>query len=338
MSYVILSAGGSGRSRLVTLSTRKLLLGGAIAALFAAVAGGSAGYFFAMHGVAGEVATVGPVGDVASEAVAVGDEVAAEPFDAVAAVEKQLLIDRLGELSGRVVRLESEATLLARKVGVDVTAHDAVEGGASPTTSPAAADDAVTGGVPESSGSRGGPWIAPFGGDASAIALDEGHGAVDLLQEQIDQVESALARVSLVSNGKLLDDMAFPHLLPVREGRMTSGFGTRRDPFKRRWARHTGLDFAAPRGTPIHAAAGGRVIEASYHRDYGRMVEIDHGNQIVTRYAHATKLFVQVGDVVMPGEPIAAVGSTGRSTGPHLHYEVLRNGVQVNPKHFLPAS
>ena len=109
----------------------------------------------------------------------------------------------------------------------------------------------------------------------------------------------------------------------------------RQDPIANRHAFHAGLDFAAVAGTPITAAAGGKVVFAGFRSDFGWMVEIEHGNGLTTRYAHASKLLVQQGAVVTPGERIAAVGSTGRSTGPHLHFEVLRRGGALDPKQYL---
>jgi len=112
-------------------------------------------------------------------------------------------------------------------------------------------------------------------------------------------------------------------------------FGNRDDPFTGRRAFHSGLDFAAEKGTAIHAAAGGTVVSAGFRSDYGWVVEIDHGNGLRTRYAHASRLLVKAGDVVAPGETIAAVGTTGRSTGPHLHFEVLRSGEATDPRRYL---
>jgi murein DD-endopeptidase MepM/ murein hydrolase activator NlpD len=126
-----------------------------------------------------------------------------------------------------------------------------------------------------------------------------------------------------------------PHSKPVADGFVGSGFGWRTDPFTGQMARHEGIDFAAPAGTPIHAAAGGVVVAASFHPEYGNMVEIDHGNALVTRYAHALRLAVRPGDLVKRGQTIAEVGSTGRSTGPHLHFEVHLKGVAQNPARFL---
>jgi hypothetical protein len=124
---------------------------------------------------------------------------------------------------------------------------------------------------------------------------------------------------------------------PVRDVPIGSTFGFRIDPFTGRPALHTGLDFPADIGTPILAAAGGVVLVQEYHPAYGNMVEIDHGNQLVTRYAHASKVLVRKGDIVKRGQKIAEVGSTGRSTGPHLHFEVWVAGVPQNPQRFLAA-
>jgi murein DD-endopeptidase MepM/ murein hydrolase activator NlpD len=125
-----------------------------------------------------------------------------------------------------------------------------------------------------------------------------------------------------------------PSTAPV-EGPVGSGFGFRADPFTGRPALHAGLDYPAEAGTPIAAAAGGVVLLAETHAAYGQMVEVDHGNGLVTRYAHASKLLVRPGDLVKRGQAIAQVGSTGRSTGAHLHFEVLVEGVPQNPAKFL---
>jgi len=124
---------------------------------------------------------------------------------------------------------------------------------------------------------------------------------------------------------------------PVAGVRIGSPFGFRIDPITGDSALHTGLDFPAETGTPIVAAAGGVVIAQEYHAAYGNMVEIDHGNELVTRYAHASRTHVRKGDIVKRGQLIAEVGSTGRSTGPHLHFEVWVSGVPQNPRRFLEA-
>lgn len=128
-----------------------------------------------------------------------------------------------------------------------------------------------------------------------------------------------------------------PTALPVEGTWNASGFGWRIDPITGQVALHEGIDFIAETGTPIYAAAAGVVVTAEYHPAYGKMVEIDHGGGLVTRYAHASKLLVKPGQLAKRGEKIAEVGSTGRSTGSHLHFEVRQNGVAQNPARFLLA-
>ena len=129
-----------------------------------------------------------------------------------------------------------------------------------------------------------------------------------------------------------------PSGLPVSAGQFSSNFGWRIDPFTGRNTFHDGVDFFAEPGTPIVAAASGVVTVSEFHAQYGNMVEIDHGNDLVTRYAHASLLHVRVGDVVRRGHRIADVGSTGRSTGPHLHFEVRHRGLAQNPNRFLKTT
>ena len=126
-----------------------------------------------------------------------------------------------------------------------------------------------------------------------------------------------------------------PTVLPVTTGWNSSNYGWRIDPFNGQRAFHEGIDFIAPGGTAIRAAAGGVVVYSDFHPQYGNMVEIDHGNELVSRYAHASKRLVKAGDVVLSGALIAEVGRSGRSTGTHLHFEVRHRGVPQNPAHFL---
>jgi murein DD-endopeptidase MepM/ murein hydrolase activator NlpD len=126
-----------------------------------------------------------------------------------------------------------------------------------------------------------------------------------------------------------------PTALPVEVGWNSSTYGWRIDPFSGQRAFHEGIDFLADLGTPIRAAAGGVVVYSDLHAQYGNMVEIDHGNGFVSRYAHASRRLVKAGDVVLSGALIAEVGRSGRSTGTHLHFEVRHRGVPQNPAHFL---
>ena len=128
-----------------------------------------------------------------------------------------------------------------------------------------------------------------------------------------------------------------PYRKPVvGDVEFTSGFGVRTDPFLGRPAMHTGLDFRAAQGDPVRATANGKVASAGWAGGYGRMVEIDHGNGLSTRYGHLSEIDVRVGDPVKIGQVIGAVGSTGRSTSPHLHYETRLDGEAVNPREIPP--
>jgi len=131
--------------------------------------------------------------------------------------------------------------------------------------------------------------------------------------------------------------MMVPTRQPVAVGNLGSPFGWRIDPFTGHSALHTGLDFQADQGTPILAAAGGVVVTQEFHPSYGNMIEIDHGNDLMTRYAHASKTLVKKGDLIKRGQKIAEVGTTGRSTGAHLHFEVLVQAVPQDPQKFLAA-
>ncbi len=125
-----------------------------------------------------------------------------------------------------------------------------------------------------------------------------------------------------------------PSLLPSY-GYITSGFGYRRDPFTGRMKFHEGLDISAPTGTPVYAPADGVVTFVGMRNGYGLVIEIKHGDRYITRYAHLSESLVRVGQRVQRGDMIARVGNSGRSTGPHLHYEVLKNGVPVNPRRYI---
>jgi murein DD-endopeptidase MepM/ murein hydrolase activator NlpD len=153
--------------------------------------------------------------------------------------------------------------------------------------------------------------------------------------------ERSLMRVSLArSDAEELTDML--RNIPIRKPVMgeideTSPFGVRMDPFVHEAAMHTGIDFRGDIGEPVHATAAGTVTVAGWEGGYGRMVEIDHGNGLATRYGHLSAIDVAVGDKIRIGQVVGLIGSTGRSTGPHLHYETRVNGEAVNPQKFLDA-
>jgi murein DD-endopeptidase MepM/ murein hydrolase activator NlpD len=131
---------------------------------------------------------------------------------------------------------------------------------------------------------------------------------------------------------------AMPTMMPVSSPYNASSFGFRIDPFTGMQAMHEGIDFITDVGTPVVAAAGGVVQFAGFHPQYGNVIDIDHGNDLVTRYAHLSKVLVKEGDVLQRGRHIADSGTTGRSTGPHLHFEVRYRGMAQNPVKFLLAA
>ncbi|GJL81171.1 MAG: hypothetical protein DHS20C01_08050 [marine bacterium B5-7] len=161
---------------------------------------------------------------------------------------------------------------------------------------------------------------------------------LDDMQMRLQQDENRLAVMETLLMDKKLNRTMFPDAWPVKSGWISSLFGYRTDPFSGKKAFHTGLDIAGRRGSPIQAAAAGVVKFAGKNSGYGKSVVIQHANGYSTRYAHTDSVLVSVGQRVEKGEPIATVGSSGRSTGPHLHFEVIKNGRRVNPKEFLQAS
>jgi murein DD-endopeptidase MepM/ murein hydrolase activator NlpD len=187
------------------------------------------------------------------------------------------------------------------------------------------------GGAETSSMSRSGRSLSRnLSMSAFQEALDAMARDVEHRADYMNVVETALITDRIKS--KLL-----PTVQPVNVTYNASGFGWRFDPFNGRNTFHEGIDFPAPVGTAIVAAAGGVVIAAEYHHEFGNMLEIDHGNDIVTRYAHASRLLMKVGDIVQRGQHVADIGSTGRSTGAHLHFEVLVKGIPQDPNKFLAA-
>ncbi len=169
----------------------------------------------------------------------------------------------------------------------------------------------------------GGPFV-PVKLSADAGPFERQLYRINVTRAQVERLNRTLALV--------------PYRKPViGEVEFTSGFGVRSDPFLGRPAMHTGLDFRAATGDPVRATANGKVVSSGWAGGYGRMVEVDHGNGLSTRYGHLSEINVKVGDTIKIGQVIGAVGSTGRSTGPHLHYETRIDGEAVDPQKFLRA-
>lgn len=182
--------------------------------------------------------------------------------------------------------------------------------------------------------------LAPLSATGAAAVADvDDHGTgISALERELQRLDATLLAIERATDERNLEFWTYPSRTPVPGVARNSGFGNREDPFNRGAAFHSGLDFPAPTGTPIHASAGGRVVYAGYRPEYGYTVEIDHGNGLVTRYAHCSRLLVKPGEVVTPGQRIAAIGTTGRSTGPHLHFEVLKDGRYSDPELYLASS
>jgi murein DD-endopeptidase MepM/ murein hydrolase activator NlpD len=155
------------------------------------------------------------------------------------------------------------------------------------------------------------------------------------LEKRVDLRESQLAALENVILAKELKQEIHPEGRPVENGFISSYFGEREDPFDGEETFHKGVDFAGTKGSTVMAVAAGVVTWAGDRSGFGKMIEINHGDGYVTRYGHNEKTLVSVGDTVKRGDPIGLMGSTGRSTGPHVHFEVLRNGRQVDPLSFI---
>lgn len=160
---------------------------------------------------------------------------------------------------------------------------------------------------------------------------------IQRLERQMSTQSKQLSLLEGLLIDSSLDASLMPNALPVRSGYISSGYGYRTDPFTGGRDFHPGIDFDGNMGDTIVAVAGGVVSFSGTKSGYGKTVEIDHGNGLVTRYAHCSRLDVQVGDPVRTGTPIAGMGSTGRSTGTHLHFEVWKEGKLVNPRDYLKA-
>jgi len=299
MAFVMIATGATSRSRVRTLSVRPLIAVAGLASLALLASGGALGYWIA--------------------------DLAVRPVPAVAAIASvqpslPFTLEQVGAISGRLFRLESEAAQLSKRIGV--LKNDAA---APPVRAPRRQGEIP---ASEPAGASGGPLLAPRTEPSNV-------GALAVLDAQLGRVEQQIAGVASVAAQRSLEQMRLPTRLPIAGAELTSPFGNRIDPFAHTHAFHAGLDFAAPLGTPIDSAAGGTVAFAGFKPDFGWVVEIDHGNGLATRYAHASQLLVRTGQIVAPGDRIARVGSTGRSTGPHLHFEVLRAGDHVDPKRYL---
>lgn len=215
---------------------------------------------------------------------------------------------RLGEMQAKVTQLESLGERVSSLAGVNPAALKVLPG-------------------------QGGVEIK-----GHTLTLDELQVTMDDLERLTHQRTDLLTVLESRLFDRKMKNLMVPTEMPVAMAELGSAFGWRTDPITGRTALHTGLDFPAATSTPILAAAGGVVVTQEFHPEYGNMIEIDHGNDLVTRYAHASRVWVKKGDLIKRGQKIAEVGTSGRSTGPHLHFEVLVQGIPQDPQKFLLAS
>jgi murein DD-endopeptidase MepM/ murein hydrolase activator NlpD len=222
---------------------------------------------------------------------------------------------RMGDLQAQMMRLDGLGERLAKIAGLKPQELQSLQLGKVPPR----------GGAESSIPSRN------FTVNEFAELLTKLARQVDERSDQLGVLEALLVQDS--ANRKFL-----PTLAPIIDGWYSSNFGYRVDPFTGAKSFHEGIDFPANVGTAIVAAASGKIVYAGYHAEYGKIIEIDHGNGLLSRYAHASQIFVNEGDLVVRGQRLGSVGSTGRSTGPHLHFEVRLNGVPQNPARFLEST
>ncbi len=226
------------------------------------------------------------------------------------------LAERVGDLQAKLIHVEGTARMVAEQAGISHTEpelYDALH----------AEHPTVT-----EVGLHSGPehWTAESLGRQ-----------LDVLGNQLEGRQDWFKMMDTVLTQRQGSEALVPTINPVESATLSSEFGWRYHPITKRQTLHQGVDFAAPTGTPILAASAGLVTEARYVPGYGKLVEISHGNGLVTRYAHASSIGVRLGEVVDKGQVIARVGRTGQATGAHLHFEVHLAGQPVDPLLFLPT-
>lgn len=217
------------------------------------------------------------------------------------------LAQRMGQMQAQLMRLNALGSRLTRMAGLDVREFNfSVE--------------------------------AAMGGPEKSISSSNPPELMDSLDRLAHEIERQQERLSALENlllDRKLNAAVTPSGWPVEGGWISSGFGARADPFNGHQSYHEGVDIASNMGSPVRAMGDGVVSHSGEKAGYGLLVEVTHESGLVTRYAHSSAVLVRVGDRVKKGQPIALVGSSGRSTGPHLHFEVVRNGASVDPMRYL---
>jgi murein DD-endopeptidase MepM/ murein hydrolase activator NlpD len=225
----------------------------------------------------------------------------------------QALSRRLAELQARVIRLDAAGGRLTQMAGLDPKEFDFSR-------------------VPPQGGPEESDVAAP------SLNVEQSAAELDAFEATLGERERRLRVVEDLLMANRLQREVHPSGWPIAEGWISSLFGMRNDPFTGRRAFHAGIDFAGAPRSAVQAVAGGIVADAGERYGYGQLVEINHGNGYVTRYGHNSRILVKAGDQVKKGQTVALMGETGRATGPHVHFEVLLNGVVVNPEQYIEAA
>ena len=298
--HLIITDAWLARSRAIHLSGTRLVLSGMALSMLLMVVAAALYHWVFLKGARDGWPVVGSlVRLVVQDEFAQRDRVMRDNLDALAR--------KVGEMQAKLTQLESLGERVSGLAGVNPAEIKAKPG-------------------------QGGALVS-----GRPLTLDELQVTLADLGRRTEQRVDLLTVLESRLFDQKMRSMMVPTQKPVALGSLGSEFGWRVDPITGHSALHTGLDFQADRGTPILAAAGGVVVTQLFHPEYGKTVEIDHGNDLITRYAHASAVFVRQGDLVKRGQKIAEVGSTGRSTGAHLHFEVLVQGIPQDPQKFLAA-
>lgn len=219
---------------------------------------------------------------------------------------------RVGQMQAHITRLNAVGEHLAKKAKLDMSEFD-------------------FNGVPPQGGVDTIGETEPFGENQLLDDIKELEGLISMRERQLEMLDT-------FASNKMLSKTIRPAGLPVQKGWLSSHFGYRADPFTGRKTFHHGVDIAGKKGTNVVAVASGIVTFSGEKSGYGNLVEIDHGVGYITRYGHNHKILVKTGQLIKQNQTIAKMGSTGRSTGPHVHFEVIKNGRKVNPRKYLYTS
>jgi len=300
---IMITHGGVSRTRVMHVSASQAVATlGALVIAILLLCGAVYHYFFLKAAREGWPVVSQLVKLVVHDESAQRDKIMRENLDAMA--------QKVGDMQARMIRIEAMGDRVAGMAGLKPEDLSGLKSG-------------------RADGGSGGPFVP-----MNSPGFAELDGALQALSEAAGEQSDVLTLTESRLLESRLKTLMIPSSRPI-DVAVGSGFGFRADPFTGRGALHTGLDFPSPVGTEIHAAAGGVVRTAEMHPEYGLMLEIDHGNGLMTRYGHTSKILVKVGDLVKRGQVVADVGTTGRSTGPHLHFEVLVDGIPQDPQRFL---